>query len=94
MLYSFLHPVDFAQYLADKHDQSILSIAPGEGNKPEKVLELEAKCFPAEFPDLLHNTSTHGFFQQTIDLQEILNTYFLLCMLQKFIKLVPIFLLL
>ena len=50
-LYSFLHPVDFAQYLVDKHDQSILSIAPGEGNKPEKVLELEAKCFPAEFPD-------------------------------------------
>ena len=50
-LYSFLHPVDFAQYLADKHDQSILCIAPGEGNTPELVLQMEAKCFPVEFPD-------------------------------------------
>ncbi len=49
-LYSFLHPVDFAQYLADKHDESILCIAPGEGNKPENVLQMESKCFPAEFP--------------------------------------------
>jgi hypothetical protein len=50
-LYSFLHPVDFAQYLADKHDTTILSVAPGEGNKPERVLDMEAKCFPVEFPD-------------------------------------------
>ena len=50
-LYSFLHPADFAQYMADKHDSSILALAPGEGNSPEKVLEMEAKCFPAEFPD-------------------------------------------
>ncbi|XP_072046834.1 uncharacterized protein [Amphiura filiformis] len=50
-LYSFLHPVDFTQYLADKHNESILSLAPGEGNRPEKVLKMEAKCFPAEFPD-------------------------------------------
>ena len=49
-LYSFLHPVDFAQYAADKHDSTILSLAPGEGNTPEKVLEMEAKCFPVEFP--------------------------------------------
>ena len=49
-LYSFLHPVDFAQYLADKSDESILCIAPGEGNSPEIVLNMEAKCFPAEFP--------------------------------------------
>ena len=50
-LYSFLHPVDFAQYLADKHDSSILSVAPGEGNTPQKVLEMESKSFPVEFPD-------------------------------------------
>ena len=49
-LYSFLHPVDFAQYVADKHDSTILSLAPGEGSTPEKVLEMEAKCFPVEFP--------------------------------------------
>ena len=50
-LYSFLHPVDFAQYLADKHDSSILAVAPGEGNTPQKVLEMESKSFPVEFPD-------------------------------------------
>ena len=50
-LYSFLHAADFAQYLADKHDESILSVAPGEGNKPQKVIEMESKCFPVEFPD-------------------------------------------
>jgi hypothetical protein len=50
-LYSFLHPVDFAQYLADRHDDSILCVAPGEGNTPELVLQMEAKCFPVEFPD-------------------------------------------
>ena len=50
-LYSFLHPSDFAQYLADKHDESILSVAPGEGNIPQKVIEMESKCFPVEFPD-------------------------------------------
>ena len=49
-LYSFLHPVDFAQYVADKHDSTILSLAPGEGSTPEKVLEMEAKCFPIECP--------------------------------------------
>ena len=53
-LYSFLHPVDFAQYVADKHDTSILAVAPGEGNIPEKVLEMEAQCFPVEFPDGLN----------------------------------------
>ncbi|XP_072042907.1 uncharacterized protein [Amphiura filiformis] len=50
-LYSFLHPVDFAQYLADKHDESIMCIAPGEGRRPENVIDMEAKCFPVEFPD-------------------------------------------
>ena len=50
-LYSFLHPADFAQYLADKYDDSILSLAPGEGNKPQKVIQMESNCFPAEFPD-------------------------------------------
>ena len=50
-LYSFLHPTDFAQYLADKHDESILSVAPAEGSVPQKVIELESKCFPVEFPD-------------------------------------------
>ena len=50
-LYSFLHSVDFTQYVADKHDTTILSLAPGEGNSPEKVLQMEGKCFPAEFPD-------------------------------------------
>ena len=50
-LFSFLHPVDFAQYYADKHDTSILALAPGEGNIPEKVLQMEAQCFPVEFPD-------------------------------------------
>ena len=50
-LYSFLHPVDFAQYLADKHESSILAVAPGEGNTPQKVLEMESKSFPVEFPD-------------------------------------------
>ncbi|XP_072048303.1 uncharacterized protein [Amphiura filiformis] len=35
----------------DKHDESILCIAPGEGNRPQKVLEMEAQSFPAEFPD-------------------------------------------
>ena len=50
-LYSFLHPVDFAQYIADKHDDTILSLAPGEGSSPEKVLEMEGECFPVEFPN-------------------------------------------
>ena len=50
-LYSFLHPVDFAQYVADKHDTTILALAPGEGNTPQNVLDMEAKCFPVEFPD-------------------------------------------
>ena len=50
LVYSFLHPVDSAQYLADKHDSSILSVAPGEGNTPQKVLEMESKSFPVEFP--------------------------------------------
>ncbi|XP_072047335.1 uncharacterized protein [Amphiura filiformis] len=50
-LYSFLHAVDFAQYAADKSDSTILSVAPGEGNKPEHVLDMEPKCFPVEFPD-------------------------------------------
>ena len=50
-LYSFLHPVDFAQYIADKHNDTILSLAPGEGNSPERVLEMEGDCFPVEFPD-------------------------------------------
>ncbi|XP_072023189.1 uncharacterized protein [Amphiura filiformis] len=50
-LYSFLHAVDFAQYAADKSDSTILSVAPGQGNKPEHVLEMEPKCFPVEFPD-------------------------------------------
>ncbi len=53
-LYSFLHPVDFAQYLADKHDTSILSLAPAERNSPQKVLQMEAECFPVEFPDGLN----------------------------------------
>ena len=50
-LYSFLHAADFAQYLADKHDESILSLAPAEGSTPQKVIEMESNCFPAEFPD-------------------------------------------
>ena len=50
-LYSFLHAVDFTQYLADKHNESILSLAPGEGNTPQKVIEMESKCFPVAFPD-------------------------------------------
>ncbi|XP_072018214.1 uncharacterized protein [Amphiura filiformis] len=50
-LYSFLHAVDFAQYAADKSDSTILSVAPGQGNKPEHILEMEPKCFPVEFPD-------------------------------------------
>ena len=48
-LFSFLHPVDFAQYLADRHDESILCIAPGQGNGPEIVLAMEAKFFPLNF---------------------------------------------
>ena len=58
-LFSFLHPVDFAQYLADKHDESILCIAPGEGNIPEIVLKMEAKCFPVEFPDASNTFNEH-----------------------------------
>ena len=58
-LFSFLHPVDFAQYLADKHDESILCIAPGEGNIPEIVLKMEAKCFPIEFPDASNTFNEH-----------------------------------
>ena len=50
-LYSFLHPVDFTQYIADKHDDTILSLAPGEDNSPERALEMEGRCFPVEFPD-------------------------------------------
>ena len=53
-LYSFLHPVDFAQYLADKHDSSILTVAPAEGNTPQKVIEMESESFPVEFPDGLN----------------------------------------
>ena len=49
-LYSFLHPVDFTQYIADKHDDTILSLAPGEDNSPERALEMEGRCFPVEFP--------------------------------------------
>ena len=50
-LYSFLHPVDFTQYIADKHDDTILSLAPGEDNSPERALEMEGRCFPVEFPN-------------------------------------------
>ncbi len=56
-LYSFLHPVDFAQYVADKRDESILCLAPGEGNTPEVVLQMEAKCFPVEFPNASNTLS-------------------------------------
>ena len=53
-LYPFLHPVDFAQYIPDKHNDTILSLAPGEGNSPERVLEMEGDCFPVELPDALN----------------------------------------
>ena len=53
-LYSFLHPVDFTQYIADKHDDTILSLAPGEDNSPERALEMEGRCFPVEFPNALN----------------------------------------
>ena len=50
-LYSFLHQADFAQYIADKYDSTIIALAPAEGQAPERILQMEAKCFPAEFPD-------------------------------------------
>ena len=57
-LYSFLHPVDFSQYIADKHNDTILSLAPSEGSSPERALEMEGKCFPVEFPDASNTYAT------------------------------------
>ena len=69
-LYSFLHPVDFAQYVADKHDESILCIAPGEGNTPEIVSNMEDKCFPIEFP------TASNTFNETRDFKLSPSRYF------------------
>ena len=50
-LMSFLQPVDFTQYIADHSDESILNLAPAEGNRPINVLNVEAEAFPTQFPD-------------------------------------------
>ena len=50
-LTSFLQPVDFTQYVADHSDESILNLAPAEGNRPINVLNVEAEAFPTQFPD-------------------------------------------
>ncbi|XP_035985724.1 uncharacterized protein LOC118559104 [Fundulus heteroclitus] len=48
-----LQPVDIAQEILDNHFESILSVAPAEGNSPVRLLSdiaNEAKCFPVLFP--------------------------------------------
>ncbi|XP_073688497.1 uncharacterized protein [Garra rufa] len=54
-----LQPVDIGQEVLDQYFDSILSLAPAEGNNPVKILAdetNEAKCFPVLFPN---GTSTY-----------------------------------
>ena len=44
-----LQPCDLRQYLLDNEDD-ILCLAPGENNKPTKVMDTERQCFPTLFP--------------------------------------------
>ncbi|KAI2646116.1 OVARIAN TUMOR DOMAIN-containing deubiquitinating enzyme 10 [Labeo rohita] len=49
-----LQPVDIGQEVLDQYFDSILSVAPAEGNNPVKLLAdetNEAKCFPVLFPN-------------------------------------------
>lgn len=48
-----LQPVDIAQEILDQHFDSVLSVAPAEGNSPVHSLvdkSNEAKCFPSLYP--------------------------------------------
>ncbi|XP_066264724.1 uncharacterized protein [Branchiostoma lanceolatum] len=48
-----LQPVDIGQDFLDHHDESVLSVAPGEGKRPVRVFEEvggEAMSFPVQFP--------------------------------------------
>uniref|UniRef100_A0A8C4ZZC5 ATP-dependent DNA helicase n=1 Tax=Gadus morhua TaxID=8049 RepID=A0A8C4ZZC5_GADMO len=53
LLDTCLQPIDIAQEIFDQHFESVLSIAPAEGNSPVRLLTdkgNEAKCFPTLFP--------------------------------------------
>ncbi|XP_029976984.1 uncharacterized protein LOC115409845 isoform X4 [Salarias fasciatus] len=60
-----MQPVDVAQEVLDHHFDSVLSVAPAEGNTPVRLLtdvSNEAKCFPALFPKgtgTFHDTRPH-----------------------------------
>lgn len=48
-----LQPVYIAQEVLDQHFNSIISLAPAEGNNPVRILQdetNEGKCFPVLFP--------------------------------------------
>ena len=46
-----LQPSDLSQYYGDQNANSILCIAPAEGNVPIEVISNEAAAFPYHFPD-------------------------------------------
>ncbi len=60
-----MQPVDVAQEVLDQHFDSVLSVAPAEGNSPVRLLtdvSNEAKCFPVLFPKetgTFHDTRQH-----------------------------------
>nr|XP_054591539.1 uncharacterized protein LOC129155839 [Nothobranchius furzeri] len=70
-----MQPVDIAQEILDNHFDSVLSVAPAEGNAPVRLLtdtSNEAKCFPVLFPN---GTGTfHDAREQRITLSKYLNT--------------------
>nr|XP_054593339.1 uncharacterized protein LOC129160189 [Nothobranchius furzeri] len=70
-----MQPVDIAQEILDNHFDSVLSVAPAEGNTPVRLLtdtSNEAKCFPVLFPN---GTGTfHDAREQRITLSKYLNT--------------------
>ncbi|XP_078582369.1 uncharacterized protein LOC144865469 isoform X1 [Branchiostoma floridae x Branchiostoma japonicum] len=48
-----LQPVDIGQDFLDRHDERVMCVAPGEGNKPISVFQEvggEAMSFPVQFP--------------------------------------------
>ncbi|XP_053178284.1 uncharacterized protein LOC128361756 [Scomber japonicus] len=69
-----MQPVDVAQEILDQHFDSVLSVAPAEGNSPVRLLtdvSNEAKCFPVLFPK---GTGTfHDARQHRLTLSRYLN---------------------
>ncbi|XP_076120789.1 uncharacterized protein LOC143101377 [Alosa pseudoharengus] len=70
-----LQPVDLGSEIIDQNFQDILSVAPGEGNSPVRLLSdktNEAKCFPVLFPS--GGPTFHDERESKITLSRYLNT--------------------